>query len=277
MKNEAGVEMMSSADVNALKSAVNLLENPSFVARLADLVGTPIEKAIALLPAKAAEGIGSATQKAILAALKVALKTMDYHDPSAGDPPESSDWWHKAATATSGAIGGAFGIFAVTVELPVSTTIIMRSIADVARSEGADLNNVETQLECMQVLAFGGPSGADDGADIGYFAAREAMAKAAADAAAHIAKNGLEAEGAPAIVRLILLIAERYSITVTEKVAAQLVPVIGAIGGALVNTAFMDHFQDMARGHFIVRRLERKYGEVLIRGKYAEFRDAQKR
>jgi hypothetical protein len=124
----------------------------------------------------------------------------------------------------------------------------------------------------VQVLALGGPSSSDDGAEIGYFVAREAMTKAISEAAAHIAKNGLEKEAAPAIVRLIIQIAERYSINVTEKAAAQLVPVIGAIGGAVINTVFIDHFQNMARGHFTVRRLEKKYGAEFIRQKYEEFR-----
>jgi len=31
-------------------------------------------------------------------------------------------------------------------------------------------------------------------------------------------------------------------------------PVIGAIGGAMVNTLFIINFQDMRRGHFAIRR-----------------------
>ena len=52
---------------------------------------------------------------------------------------------------------------------------------------------------------------------------------------------------------------------VTQKFAAQMVPVIGAFGGAVVNYAFIDHFQDVARGHFTVRRLERSYGKDEVR------------
>lgn len=44
---------------------------------------------------------------------------------------------------------------------------------------------------------------------------------------------------------------------------------IGAASGALVNTIFINHFQDMARGHFVVRRLERRYGPELVRKTYA--------
>lgn len=39
--------------------------------------------------------------------------------------------------------------------------------------------------------------------------------------------------------------------------AAQVVPVIGALTGATLNTMFTDYYQDMARGHFIVKRLEK--------------------
>ena len=264
---------MNEHDLKDLNTAVKLLENPSLGAKIADFVGTPIEKAIALLPDTATETIGSATQKAIHGALKLSLKTLDHHDPESGEePPESSDWWHMAATATTGAIGGAFGLLALTIELPISTTIMMRSIADVARSEGADMQDLQTQLECVQVLAFGGPSSSDDASEIGYFVAREAMTKAVTEAAAYIAKSGLQKESAPAIVRLIIKISERFSISVTEKAAAQSIPVIGAIGGALINTVFIDHFQSMARGHFIVRRLERKYNPELVRQKYRDFK-----
>lgn len=264
---------MDKEDLLHLQNAVKLLENPNLGARIADVIGTPIEKAIALLPNKAVDTISNATQKAIFGALKLALKTFkqDFSIEDAA-PPSASDWWHIAATATSGAVGGALGLPALIVELPISTTIIMRSIADVARSEGADIYDVETQLECVQVLAFGGPTDHDDGTEIGYFIAREAMTKAVADAAAHIAKNGLEKGTAPAIIRLIITIAERYSITITEKVAAQMIPIIGAIGGAIVNTVFIDHFQSMARGHFTVRRLEKKYGSTLVREKYEGFK-----
>ena len=151
----------------------------------------------------------------------------------------------------------------------------MRSIADVARSEGADLHDVQIQLECVQVLALGGDSSRDDGTDIGYFVAREAMSKAVSEAATHIAQNGLKKGSAPAIVRLITLIAQRYSINVTEKAATQLVPVIGAIGGAVINTVFIDHFQNMARGHFVVRRLESKYGPGIVREKYLKIKLAR--
>jgi len=55
---------------------------------------------------------------------------------------------------------------------------------------------------------------------------------------------------------------------VSEKLAAQTVAVIGAVGGAAVNLAFIEHFQSLARGHFAVRRLERIYGAEAVRAEY---------
>ena len=267
---------MNHQQTKDLKRAIKLLENPSFGAKVADIVGTPIEKAVALLPDSVQKKITSATHKAILAALKSATKTLDHHDPESGAAaPESSNWWHMGTVAATGAAGGFFGAWSLVFEVPVATTIMMRSIADIARSESADLNDIEVQLECVNILAMGGRSSSDDASDTGYFVAREALARATAGAAAHIANQGLEKEGAPALVRLILAIAERYSIVITEKAAAQAVPIIGAAGGALINTVFMDHFQDMARGHFIVLRLEKALGVDIVKAKYIELNKAE--
>ena len=55
---------------------------------------------------------------------------------------------------------------------------------------------------------------------------------------------------------------------VSQKTAAQMIPVLGAAGGAIINTLFIGHYQDMARGHFIVRRLEKIHGTETIRRAY---------
>ena len=41
-----------------------------------------------------------------------------------------------------------------------------------------------------------------------------------------------------------------------------------AAGGALINTIFIGHYKDMARGHFIVRRLEKIHGAEPVRDAY---------
>jgi hypothetical protein len=57
-------------------------------------------------------------------------------------------------------------------------------------------------------------------------------------------------------------------VVVTQKLAAQALPIAGALGGAAVNYAFIEHFQDVAQGHFTVRRLERSYGKDEVRVEY---------
>ena len=254
---------LSDKDLEDLKEARQLLENPGLASRLANMVGTPIEKGMELLPANFSVKIEKATRVAIQKALSIAVDTMDR-----GVLEPSRDIWHKMAVGATGAAGGAFGLAALVIELPVSTTIMLRSIADIARSHGEDLNSLEARLACLEVLALGGRSSEDDASESGYFMVRTALAKAVSDAVRHIAKAGLANGGAPALVRLISLTAQRFGIVVTEKAASIAIPVVGSVGGAVVNTLFMDHFQDVAHGHFTIRRLERKHGEDLVKREY---------
>lgn len=250
-------------DLNDLKKAKTLLENPGIAAKITNLLGTPIEKGFELLPDNWNVKVGELTQEALSKAVHAAVFTMK---DSPGE--EASNYWHKIAVATTGGIGGFFGLTALAVELPISTTIMLRSIADIARSEGEAISKIESKIACIEVFALGGPSKSDDASDSGYFAVRAALAQSVTKAAEYIAEKGLAEESAPALVRLIIKIAERFSIQVSEKAAAQAVPAIGAAGGAIINTLFIDHFQDMALGHFIVRRLERKYGKEVVEATY---------
>ena len=250
-----------------LRRAVGLLENPSFISRVTDFAGQPIEKLIDFLPIQASGKIQDVVKTTLNKLLSLSVKTMDGNF----DGP-SSAIAHKIATGVSGAMGGAFGLPALAFELPVSTSIILRSIADIARSEGEDIASIETRLACLEVFALGGRSEADDGAETGYFAVRAALAKAVSDAAKHIAQKGLTQKGAPVIARFIALLTSRFGAVISEKVAAQAVPVIGALGGATINLLFVGHFQDIARGHFIVRRLEREYGKEEVQKEYEKIR-----
>jgi EcsC protein family len=247
-----------------LRNAVELLEKTRFIARLTHYAGQPIEKMIDTLPAGVSDRLQGVVRATVTRLLGMALKTLDAR------PRSASPRIHKVAGGLSGAIGGAFGVTALAVELPLSTAIMLRAIADIARSEGEDLTTVESRLACLEVFALGGRSTADDGADTGYYAVRATLAKALSEAAQHIASKGLTDKGAPVLVRFIAQISSRFGALVSEKVAAQAVPVIGAVGGAGINLLFLDHFQETARGHFIVRRLERAYGKNVVQQAYRE-------
>jgi len=97
---------------------------------------------------------------------------------------------------------------------------------------------------------------------------RGLLAKTVSEAARFVAERGVIEQGAPMLVRFLAQVASRFGVVVSEKVAAQAFPVVGALGGAAVNYAFIEHFQDVARGHFIVRRLERAYGKQQVREEY---------
>jgi len=255
-------------DREALVDAVTTLENPGLTVQVTNLIGKPIEYGVKKLPDTVSRRIGQITHAALKSALRVAVSTMNNERRD-----NASNRIHKVLATLSGAVGGAFGLPALAIELPASTTIVLRSIADIARSEGENIRSVATQLACIEVFAFGSRSEADDGAETGYYATRAALAAAVSDAVKYIAEQGLAEEGEPAIVRLITKIAARFSVPVSEKSAVQLIPAIGAVGGAAINLIFINHFQDMARGHFTVRRLERTYGEEFIRKEYERIKE----
>ncbi|MGJ4727745.1 EcsC family protein [Luteimonas sp. SDU101] len=266
-----------SQDYKDLQRAVSLLETPSLTARISNLIGSPIEAGVNKLPANWKEKINDLTKAALFKAVDGALLTMD-NNPG----EESSTKLNKLYAATSGAVGGAFGLAGIAVELPISTTIIMRAIADVARSEGFDLEDFRTKTACIEVLSLGGETSKDDAAETGYYITRafmtemsSAFGKGMIEAAARAAKpltlgfSGITGKQTGSMLaKLIERVAQRFGIVITQKVAVQAAPIVGALSGAAINTLFTDFYQDMARGHFIVKRLELKYGEEMIKDQY---------
>ena len=251
-------------DLAQLRRAKELLENPGLAAKLSSVLGTPFEKGMKMLPARVQKTVHTATEAALLKALDIAVKSLGTRRTTS-----SNDRMHRIAAAASGAAGGAFGISAIGIELPLSTTLILRSIAEIAAAEGEDPRQIETRLACITVFALGSSKDKRDNAsESGYFTARAALASAVSEATKYLTEKGLGKGGAPALVRLIALIASRFGFVVSLKAAAQLVPVIGAAGGAIINTIFIGHYQDMARGHFIVRRLEKIHGAEPVRLAY---------
>ncbi len=260
------LEALSSQDLEAIRTAVQLLENTSLAARITNIVGKPVELIGLSLPRGAADAVATASTKALNAALKAALATMQNRTEAA------SLLLHKALATASGALGGSLGLVTAPLELPISTIIMLRSIADIARSEGEDLSTPDAALSCVQVFALGGRSEGLNAADSSYFALRGLLAKSITEAARFIAERGMVEEGAPILVRFVAQIAARFGVVVSQKLAAQALPLVGALGGAAVNYAFIDHFQDVARGHFAVRRLERIYGKDVVRAEYERVR-----
>jgi hypothetical protein len=272
---------LAPQDHAAIAQAVAYLEDPSLWMRLADGIGKPAERLAARMPERAQTALAKAVDAALHKALDVAVQSLDGREAGSGR-------LHTAIAAAVGGAAGAAGIAGLAVELPLVTAVMLRGIAAVARQEGADLDDPAVRLECLAVLAMGGPARpAGDGhreaerplgsmessywtARLGLMMAVRAASQQAAGVTARQLLADLAAGAAPAVARLLGLVASRFQTVVGEKALAQAVPVAGALAGASLNAAFTDHFQTVARHHFGLRRLERLHGETVVRQAYAD-------
>lgn len=245
------------------------LEHPSLAARLSDMLGSPIDAGVRLLPKTWQAQLSRASQASIEQALTLALGSLSIQGGGA-----SRDWMHRVAVAGTGAAGGFFGPLAVLTELPLSTTLMLRSIAQIAHSQGEDVRGSnESRLACIQVFALGGRSPDDKDAELGYYGLRMTLGLHFEPILEYVGtRSGPHIPGSVQVARAV---AARFGVVVSDKVAAQLVPILGALSGAALNLAFMQHYQDVAHGHFLLRRLERDYGELAIRDAYRAFSQAE--
>jgi hypothetical protein len=254
---------LTREDYLSLKLAHTHLETPSFAVRLSNVIGTPIEMGLKLMPRGIYQSLQRAAEKGVWRALNAATSGLQHKRGPARDVR------YKIAGIAGGAVGGFFGGPAILLELPLTSLVMLRAIADIARAEGEQLDSLETRMACLEVFALGGRSADDDAADLGYYGLRLALEAPIAGATRYIAQNGVVSRaGSPLLVDLIATVSRRFGATVSERAAAKIIPVIGSVGGAFINHVFIQHFQDMARGHFTIRRLERKYGPRLIRSQY---------
>lgn len=254
----------STNDLIVLHQAADVLENPTFSSRITKTVGGAVEKTITILPAQVSLSLNDITRTALEKSLEGAIFTLN---SSKSSIPYNKT--HKFFAGISGAIGGAFGLTAITIELPISTTIMLRSIADIARFYGENLSHGNTKMACLEVFALSDTT--RHGSETGYYAIRSILAKGLADASTQLGTPVLSKEGAPIVSRAINQIASRFSIPVSQKLAAQSVPVIGALGGATINLLFIGYFQDLAHAHFSLRRLERNYTPELVKLNYQKY------
>ncbi len=249
-----------------LTRAREVLERPSLLARVAEVAGRPVGWALRAAGRRVPGGerlLRSAVARALRSAADLAVRSLDVWVPSAS--VERRARWHRRAVTVTGALGGAAGLPGLAVELPVTTVLMLRAIADIARVEGEDLSSVEARLACLEVFALGGPAPADDEVESAYLAVRLGLAETLQRAAA-------EGVAGRALARLLARIAPRYEAAALEKLVAQAIPVVGALSGAAINRLFVGHFQDLARAHFTVRRLERAHGRAAVHRAYAALR-----
>jgi hypothetical protein len=187
-------------------------------------MGKPAESIIKALPGWASSRIERALQRTLVDAVGWATKTLD-GSIHAGEKHvstlshvvvKSRGAMHVTAAAILGGFGGAFGIAALPLELPVTTLVILRSIAAIARDFDADLDDPATRLECVAVLSLAGPSPGNDAMESSYLSARAALALLIRNAGRLIAGmsslqlNEAIARAAPEVTRFIGAIANRF-------------------------------------------------------------------
>jgi hypothetical protein len=260
---------LSENELKELRWAYQQLEHPSLASRLSSQLAEPIEELIALLPKHWQKRLEKTLMANTYRTVRLALYSM-----STSKPVASNDLLHKVLAIGTGAAGGYLGPMTLLVELPLTTTLILRSIADIARSYGEDLDDQTSRLACVQVFALGARTKEDESADVGYYALRTILGL-------HFERDIVEyAVGAqgphiPAFIELTRAIAARFGVVISEQMAVKMVPILGAVSGATLNLIFMKHFQDVARGHFIVRRLERRYSVDTVREEYQNLADEE--
>jgi hypothetical protein len=255
---------MTEAHRRELEAAVNLLEHPHFAALLAEYAGQPVNAIVEYLPGGFNRRLRGTVRRAIFRCLEIAIESLD-DDATVSGP----DWLNKVMIGLAGGVGGFFGMVALPVELPLTTALMLRAIAEIARAEGEDLSRMETRLACLEVFALG-VRNPQDKLNFDYYAARLVLTRLTADVAALLSERGAVNASTPVIAKLIGEIVGRFGLIVSDMSAASFVPVLGAVGGATLNVIFADHFHRVAHGHFTVRRLERIYGAETVRARYQQ-------
>ena len=209
--------------------------------RLLTALGGRAEGLLDRLPRELRGGLGMATERALTLSMRAA-------QGSRGALPDQPGWVDTALTTALGAAGGLGVLPGALVELPATTTMLLRSIQNVAAQQGFDPAAENVQFDCIRVFAAAGPLDHDDGADLGFYLARGTI-------------TGV------AMQSLIARVAPRLATVLGQKLAAQTVPVLGAVAGAATNYAYTSYYQEMAHVHFRLRKIaieaERPHEELI--------------
>ena len=197
--------------------------------KLLNRLGGSAESLLEQLPEPVQQGLTGATEHALWVAMHAA-------QGSRRAVPDQPPWVNTAVTTAMGAAGGLGGVSTALMELPATTTMLLRSIQGAAAREGFDPAEDGVKFDCVRVLSAAGPLSEDDGADMGFFSVRLTLT-------------------GPTMQRLIAMVAPRLSVVLGQKLAAQSVPILGALAGGGTNYVYTQYYQQIARVHFGLRRL----------------------
>ncbi|MBO6854461.1 MAG: EcsC family protein [Marivivens sp.] len=205
------------------------------------MVGGQVEDGLKMLPAENRARIEAAARKALLRSYEIAARsrTGQLGELARGERA------HRIIGTVSGVVGGLGGLPTALMELPVTTTVIFRAVQDIAEANGEDPTSEATRIECLRVFGAGGPGGMDDGVDTSFVGARLSITGAA-------------------VHGVISRVAPKFAAVLSQKLASQAVPLLGAAAGAGTNYAFIRYYTEVAQVHFGLRRLARAHGEAAV-------------
>lgn len=193
------------------------------------LLGSRVEGLLDHLPQPVRANLEDGTERALTLAMRAA-------NGSRAAVPDQAPWVNSAVTTAMGAAGGMGGLPTALVELPATVTVLLRSIQGAAAENGFDPSAENVQFDCVRVFSAAGPLTRDDGTDLSFLTLR-------------ITLTG------PAMQRLIAAVAPKLAVVLGQKLAAQAVPVLGAVAGATTNYVYTRYYQEIAQVHFGLRRL----------------------
>jgi len=209
--------------------AVRYKNAGSGVIQLLNMVGGQADNLLDRLPPGLRDNLGSGTEQA----LRIAMKLAEESRGLIGDQP---GWLTTTMSTAMGAAGGFGGLPSALAELPVTTTVLLHGIQSVAVEHGFDPSEQGVQFDCIQVFAAAGPLERDDGSDLAFLTTRLVVT-------------------GQSLQMLIARVAPRLAVVLGQKLAAQAVPILGAVAGAATNYAYSNYYRDMAHVHFGLRRL----------------------
>lgn len=216
------------AEIAALAARYRRANGP--VMRLATRLGGALESQLAGLPESLRSQIERVTAQALRASYGLASRT-----------PDLGERGPMVAALATGAAGGAGGLPTAIAELPVTVTLFLNAIRSVAREAGLDPDADWVRAECLQVFGAGSPLAQDDGVNTSFVAARLGLTGGA-------------------VQNLISTIAPKLAAVLGQKIAAQAVPVLGALSGAALNAAFLTYYREIARVRFALLQLSERHG-----------------
>jgi hypothetical protein len=140
------------------------------------------------------------------------------------------------------------------VELPVTITVMLHAIRSEAAVAGYDPNDPQVRLACIEVFSAGSPLRGDDGVNTAFLSARLAVTGGT-------------------LQKVLAVVVPRLAVVFGQKLAAQAVPVMGALTGAALNAAFLNYYRELARIRFRLMRLAEVHGAEVVLTAFAGAQD----